>query len=138
MRFITLALALLISTPALAVDGLVVPATVISVYDGDTFTVEAENWPGHWVHIKIRVLGMDTPEIKTKCKSEKAMGYVTRDFAADVLGDQVILKNIKLGSFAGRVLADVYLIDGRSFADVMISNGLARVYDGGKREGWCE
>jgi len=30
------------------------------------------------------------------------------------------------------------MIDGVNLADSLISNGLARPYDGGKRDGWCE
>ncbi len=135
-KFILILLVLLFSYPSLS-EGLTVPATVISVYDGDTFTIEAETWPGQWVRKKIRVNGIDTPEIRTKCKSEKALGYKARDFAVDLLGEKVILKNISDGKFAGRNLADVYLSDGRNFSEIMISSGLARIYNGGKRSGWC-
>jgi len=36
-----------------------------------------------------------------------------------------------------RILANM-IIDGISLADSLINNGLARSYDGGKRDGWCE
>ena len=36
-----------------------------------------------------------------------------------------------------RILADVY-VDGISLADNLIKAGHARVYDGGKRLGWCK
>jgi len=34
-------------------------------------------------------------------------------------------------------LADVY-IDNQSLASLLIANNLARPYQGGKRNGWCE
>jgi endonuclease YncB( thermonuclease family) len=37
----------------------------------------------------------------------------------------------------GRTLA-VVLADGRDVAEVLIGEGLAREYHGGRREGWCE
>ena len=36
-----------------------------------------------------------------------------------------------------RVLADAY-IDDKNLADSLIKAGHARVYDGGKRLGWCK
>ena len=44
----------------------------------------------------------------------------------------------ELGKYAGRVVADVTLEDGRSLADILITADLARPYDGGTREGWCQ
>ncbi|WP_290897841.1 thermonuclease family protein [Hoeflea sp.] len=37
----------------------------------------------------------------------------------------------------GRTLACVYA-DGRDVAKALIAAGLARPYDGGRREGWCD
>ncbi len=33
---------------------------------------------------------------------------------------------------------DVALADGRSLAGLLITEGLGREYDGGRREGWCD
>ena len=49
-----------------------VPATVTSVYDGDTIKVEAAVWPGITWAGSVRVLGVDTPELRAKCPEEKA------------------------------------------------------------------
>ena len=38
--------------------------------------------------------------------------------------------------YGGRIDAEVW-IDGASLADQLIAAGLARAYDGGKRNGWC-
>ncbi len=123
-------------SPALA-DGLSVPADVISVYDGDTFKAQAYPWPGMTMAVSIRVNGIDTPEIRGKCDAEKQAAIVARDYVRDVLGESVILKNVKRGKYAGRVVADVYLTDGRSLTELLIASGLGRPYDGGKRSGWC-
>ena len=53
------------------------------------------------------------------------------------------LHNIKLGKFAGRVLADVQIHTGHrrstdDLAELLIEAGHARPYDGGARAGWCE
>ena len=48
------------------------------------------------------------------------------------------LTNITLGKYAGRIIADVSLADGRSLAALVIGAGLGREYDGGTRLGWCD
>ena len=58
-----LVLLLLLATPALASD-LQVPAAVVSVYDGDTFTADAYPWPGITMRVSVRV---DGPEIRGAC-----------------------------------------------------------------------
>ena len=55
-----------------------------------------------------------------------------------LVGTRVTLRNVKLGKYAGRVVADVIIEDGRSLADILITADLARSYDGGTREGWCQ
>lgn len=123
-------------SPTLA-GGLTVPADVISVYDGDTFKAQAHPWPGMSIDVSVRVNGIDTPEIRGKCESEKQAAIAARDYVRGVLGESVTLKNVKRGKYAGRVVADVYLTDGRSLTGLLIASGLGRAYDGGKRSGWC-
>jgi len=48
-----------------------VAAKVVKVYDGDTITVEAYPLPGITANTKVRVNGVDTLEIRGKCKAEK-------------------------------------------------------------------
>jgi len=54
------------------------------------------------------------------------------------VGDHVQLTNITLGKYAGRVIADVLLADGRSLTALLIAEGLGREYHGGTRLGWCD
>jgi len=115
-----------------------VAAKVIKVYDGDTFTVEAYPWPGITANTKVRLNGLDTPEIRGKCESEKQKAIEAREFVKGlVLGEVVFLQNVKHGKYAGRVVAEVFLDGGESLADKVIGQGLGREYHGGAREGWC-
>jgi len=50
----------------------------------------------------------------------------------------VRLSELRADEYAGRIDARVQLADGRDLGAAMIAEGLARPYDGGKREGWCE
>ncbi len=113
-----------------------VNARVVSVYDGDTLTVDAEPWPGLTARTKVRVAGVDTPEIRGKCQAEKDQAIRARDFVRAAVGAQVQLTSIRPGKYAGRVIADVW-VDGRKLSDLLIAENLGRPYHGGRREGWC-
>ena len=136
LKYLAFLIPLLFISPTYA-DGLSVPADVVSVYDGDTFKAVAHPWPGMSIDVSVRVNGIDTPEIRGKCQAEKEAAIAARDYVRDVLGESVILKNVKRGKYAGRVVADVYLTDGRILTELLIASGLGRPYDGGKRSGWC-
>ena len=113
-----------------------VNARVVSVYDGDSLTVDTEPWPGLTARTKVRVAGVDTPEIRGKCQTEKDMAIQARDFVRATVGATVRLTNIRLGKYAGRVIADVW-VRGRKLSDLLITENLGRPYHGGRREGWC-
>ncbi len=140
-RAAILALALVL-VPAVALAGEIIPgpvtADVVRVYDGDTLTVDAHPWPQITVRTSVRVDGIEAPEIRGACDNEKAMAREARELARESVGEHVHLRNVGLGKYAGRVIADVFTEDGRRLADVLLEAGLARPYDGSEREGWCE
>ncbi len=126
--------------PAAAVGADPIPgpvnARVVSVYDGDTLTVDAEPWPGLTARTKVRVAGVDTPEIRGKCQEETDMAVRARDFVRTTVGAQVQLTSIRPGKYAGRVIAEVW-VNGRKLSELLIAETLGRPYHGGRREGWC-
>jgi micrococcal nuclease len=114
-----------------------IPAQVISVYDGDTLTVRARIWLGQEIETKVRLDGIDAPELRGKCKGEKEMAKKARDFLAKLAGSTVMLRNIRYGKYAGRVLAKVFTEGGDDLVASLIHSGHGRAYSGGKRQGWC-
>lgn len=67
-----------------------VSARVISVYDGDTITVVAEPWPGHFVETRVRLAGVDTPEIRGRCEAEEDLALVARGRLVELVGDSEV------------------------------------------------
>jgi len=128
--------------PAAAVEPLPGPvaAEVLDVIDGDTIAVRARVWIGHEVTTHVRLDEADTPELRGRCDREKMLARAARDRVAALApaGSAVWLRGVVLGKYAGRVVARVQLPDGRDLAEVLLSEGLARRYDGGRREEWCE
>jgi endonuclease YncB( thermonuclease family) len=120
-------------------DDHVVPAEVVSVYDGDTINVRAEIWPDIFWEGAIRLNNIDTPEIgwRAECPQEAALAYEAKALMEEYARGQVLIVNPKLGKFAGRVIADIMTLEGIFLDDMLIGAGLAREYHGGRREGWC-
>ena len=116
-----------------------VPARVKKVIDGDTVKVEARLWPGIVAQINVRVRGVDTPEIRrAKCgEYERQRGRAARDFVRGIIGKNVWLINVTHGKFGRRVVASVWLADGRDLATLLIATGHGRPYRGGRRSKWC-
>ena len=115
-------------------------AIYLQNYDGDTIRFDLPGYPPiAGDDIRVRVNGIDTPEIKGKCEKEKYDAQQARDMVADILRDaeQITLKNMERGKYF-RIAADVY-VDGESLGDMLIEAGVAVRYDGGKKNlKWCE
>jgi endonuclease YncB( thermonuclease family) len=84
-------------------------------------------------NISIRIRGIDAPEIRGK---NNHLATKAREYLRDRIkhARSIELRNIEKDKYF-RLLADVY-IDNESISEVMIKEGLARQYDGGKRKEW--
>lgn len=146
--YFILALSLLTSSASYAKP---VKTNIVKVVDGDTFIIKGE-WavvdknkilfrvPGT---VKIRILGIDTPEkgYLAKCPAEKELSkraqlYVNELFAQR--GMSLFLDNHKLDKYSGRINSDVYLSTNTLLRDDLISKGFAKPYSGkGAKPKWC-
>lgn len=100
--------------------------TVIHVTDGDTITVRAHSH-GATPEV-VRILGVDTPETHHPRKGIQCFGPEAAEATrAALLGKEVtIVRGLQPTDVYGRTLARVSL-DGRSFAEWLVSQGYARV-----------
>ncbi len=120
-----------------------VPARVVSVIDGDTIVVLARIWLGQEVRTRVRLAGVDAPELRGKCARERELAQAARRFLAvrlaTVHGEavEIRLRDIRYGKFAGRVLARVEAPGGEDLGDGLVAAGLARPYSGRGRAPWC-
>ena len=121
-----LLLLLTATQPARAVEGYPGPyiARVERVIDGDTLRVRVKVWPLTEMLATVRLRGVNTPEkgFRARCKAERAKGQRATAFVRRLLpkGTKVLLRNVRIGKYAGRRVADVYLPDGRPLAEVII------------------
>mgnify|MGYP000326968482 CR=1 FL=1 len=110
-------------------------AKVVSVYDGDTIKVVFPILRKLY-KFNCRILGVDTPEIRTRDKKEKAFGLQVRDELRKKILNQVV--TLKCGNFDkyGRLLVDIKLSEDESIRDWLINNNYAFAYDGGTKKKW--
>jgi endonuclease YncB( thermonuclease family) len=115
-----------------------VAATVLRVIDGDTFEARAEVWPDIGVMVLVRLADIDAPELHAPCARERELAGRARTLLADALpaGGAVLLTRILHDKYAGRVIADVTLPEGRDAAGLMLASGLAAPY--GQDRNWCQ
>ena len=111
-------------------------AYVIKVYDGDTITIATVfPWePKIAYRFSVRILGIDTPEKRTKDEDEKFVAGIAQKFVADkILNKYVTLQNVSTDKY-GRLLANVFTDTGESIGDELIKHNLAVPYDGGTKK----
>jgi len=115
-----------------------VPAIVERVVDGDTLDVRAQVWLGQEIFVRVRIRGLDTPELRGACAAESAAARAVQAWLVRrVEGRAVALTNITHDKWGGRVVADVADGAGAVIAAELIASGQARAYEGGQRTGWC-
>jgi len=105
----------------------------VRVIDGDTIWLLSEN-PVE----KIRIIGLDAPEtFRADCDDERRRGLDAKARLVQLL-DQSEWSVHRTGRTDryGRTLARLEA-GGRDVASVLISEGHARPYNGGSRQGWC-
>ena len=105
--------------------------------DGDTFEAAADIWLDQQISIRVRIAGIDAPELRARCDAERKGAEAARDYLARrIEGADVKLSAVRYDKFGGRV--DAVVADGGGdIAHAMIHARLARAYDGGHRDGWC-
>ena len=109
------------------------------VIDGDTVDVDIDLGFGIWqMNERVRIMGIDTPESRTRDKIEKKFGLAAKARLKSLLGTKPVLQTTiskkgedMKGKF-GRVLGD-FLIDGKQVSQIMCKEGHAVAYFGGSK-----
>jgi micrococcal nuclease len=103
-------------------------AKVVSVYDGDTCTVDIDLGLHAWVHEeKLRLARINAPELVGE---ERPAGLAARDFLKSLIdGKEIYLQTIKdKQEKYGRYLAEVFVQQNEARVnvnDLMVQNGHA-------------
>ena len=122
-------------------------AKLLKVIDGDTVDVDIDLGFGVWLrNERVRIMGIDTPESRTRNKIEKLFGLAAKKRLKELLNtSDLVLKTFKgrggedaKGKF-GRILGDfnVYYHNDDRFCrvtEIMIKEGHAVAYHGGSKD----
>lgn len=113
------------------------PAEVLRVLDGDTFEARV-HVPGIDITTKVRLRGIDAPELKARCPEERIKAEAARNTLAMLLAEGgVEISRVGLDKFGGRVDADASTKSTPAISAALLRAGVARNYAGGRRETWC-
>jgi len=121
-------------------------ATIVKVIDGDTVDVDIDLGFGIVLSDeRVRIMGIDTPESRTRDKVEKKFGLAAKARVKQLLGKTCVLKtqinkngeDMK-GKF-GRILGDFNVYDSTTdswklLTSILISEGHAVPYHGQNKE----
>jgi len=108
--------------------------SIASVYDGDTFKINLNcSLAVYCEKVPVRVLGVDTAEIKGQTEREKEMAQKAKTFTKDFLAQEPItLSNCTRDKYF-RLLCDVTNGQGKNLAKELIKAKLGYEYWGGKK-----
>jgi endonuclease YncB( thermonuclease family) len=114
------------------------PVDVIRTVDGDTFEARVHLSPGLDLNTRVRLRGIDAPELKAACPQELQMAEAASVALRGLLGEgEVTIFNIGPDKYSGRVVADVATKKTGNVSAALLTAGHARSYNGGHRMGWC-
>ena len=113
------------------------------VVDGDTVDALIDVGFDIWFKKRIRFMGLDTWESRTRDLEEKKLGKLAKERTRQLLEDvssksgYFRVKSHGLGKY-GRVLGEIFIMDkdGKQWNvnETLIDEGHAYVYDGGKKK----
>ena len=111
---------------------------VVKVHDGYTITIVTVLFNGdvspksELYKFNVRILGIDTPELKTKNVGEKELGILAKNALSDKILNKVVkLENVSYEKY-GRILCNLFL-DNVNVSEWLVSNNHAVVYNGGTK-----
>ena len=111
----------------------------IGNYDGDTMRVDIPGvHPLFGANIPVRFRGIDTPEIRADCRTEKKMALDAKERVNRLLekAKHITLRETGRDKYF-RIVARV-VADGVDVGSMLLKEGLAVPYDGGRKDNaWC-
>jgi len=110
---------------------------VTRIIDGDTLDVDIDlGFSTKLTKQRIRMLGIDTPESRTRDKEEKVRGLLSKKALMDMcpVGSNIRLVSHGKGKF-GRILGEIFTPEGEvSINKQMCEEGFAVEYYGGNKD----
>jgi micrococcal nuclease len=114
------------------------PVTVLRTVDGDTFEARVALPSGTTITTRVRLRGIDAPELHARCADELRRAEAAADALDALLREGgVVISNIGPDKYPGRIDADVATSRTPNVSAALLAGGFGRPYDGGHRDSWC-
>ena len=117
---------------------------ILKVIDGDTVDVDIDLGFGVWLHKeRVRMVGIDTPESRTRDLEEKKFGLLSKEYVKNYLqvGNKakMVCKSYDAKGKFGRILGDFAVYDlssdsERHLTEMMIADGYGVKYEGQNKD----
>ena len=115
-------------------DAFVYQAEIERVVDGDTVDVTLDLGFDVKLHKqRVRLHGIDTPESRTRNLAEKKLGLAAKERLKELCVGTFKVKSLGKGKY-GRILGIPYTEDGQDICKMLIDEGHAVEYFGGKKK----
>ena len=135
--------------PVLHLIGEIVPCSIVDIYDGDTITV-VYIYRKTPLKIKLRLLGIDAPEIKGKDVTdlEHEVAIKARDLLRKWINltdpEKIYLKLKQFDKYGGRFLGDILIKTSAKkqvpeyevLSTLLLETGVVAPYSGAKKLEW--
>ena len=116
-----------------APDAFVYNAILDRIVDGDTFDCILDLGFDVKLHKqRVRLHGIDTPESRTRDLAEKKLGLAAKERLKELCVGNFKIKSLGKGKY-GRILGIPYTEDGEDICQMLIDEGHAVEYHGGKK-----
>ncbi len=111
---------------------------VLRVSDGDTFEARVHLAPGRFLITRVRLRGIDAPELSARCAAELRGAEAAQRALRRILAEgNAAIWNVGPDKYHGRIVADAGTRRTPDISAAMLATGLVRSYGGGYRAGWC-
>ena len=109
---------------------------IVKIIDGDTFDCIMDLGFDVLLEARVRMMGMDTPESRTRDLEEKKFGLLAKEYLIEKLNSKELIVTTEVdnekGKF-GRILGWVWA-DGVNINNQMIADHMAVAYEGQSKD----
>ena len=130
------------NTQFLSLNGEKFKAKIVYIYDGDTMHMVFHSY-GKYYRWNCRIMGVDTPELRTKNKIEKQMGYKVKEIVEENFLNRIVKIHCYDFDKYGRLLVDIEMPkhvknpdNNKMYSEWLIQNNYGKSYDGGTKSKW--
>ena len=124
------------NTKKFSFNGKTINCKVVKVYDGDSVTL-AFPFNNAIYRFNCRLVGIDTPELRSRDKLEKNLAYIVRDFLSSLILHKIVKVDFFDMDKYGRPLIKIFTNDNICVNTLLIEKEYAIKYDGGTKADWC-